>query len=88
VRWWGLARLRAWWLVAALAAVGIAMVAFGQVRSGGYLLAAALMVGAAVRAAVSHRAAGGIAVRRRWVDIVTLLGLAFAVATAFALVRL
>ena len=86
--WRRLRRLCVWWLVAGIAGLGVAVAAFGQLRSGGYLFASAFGLGAVLRAVLPRQGAGGLAVRRPWLDVVSLLGLAVAVAVAFALVRL
>jgi hypothetical protein len=88
VKWSRLRRLGPWWAVALCAAVGIGLAAAGLVRAGGYLVATALAVGAIVRALLPREPAGGIAVRRRWMDVAWLGGLAVTVFTAFTLVRL
>ncbi len=88
MRWRGLRRLGLWWPVALLGAVGLTVVATGQVRAGGYLFAAALALAAVLRAVASPPRAGGLRVRRRWIDVISLLGLAAVVVFAFAIVRL
>ena len=45
-------------------------------------------MGAVLRAVLPQEAAGGIAVRRRWLDVVALGGLAVTVFMAFTLVAL
>ncbi len=86
--WRGLRRLGPWWLAAALTGIGLLVVALGAVRPGGYLVAASFAVAAATRAVLPPPRSGGLRVRRTWVDVVSLLGLAVLVAVAFALVRL
>ena len=81
-------RLGLWWVVAIIAGVGLLVAGFGQVRPGGYLLAAACAVGGLLRAIRPLGRAGGLAVRRRSVDVVCWLGLGATVAVAFTLVRL
>ena len=86
--WRGLRRLGPWWLIAGVTAVGLLVVGLGAVRPGGYLIAGALALAALTRAVLPPVQAGGLRVRRRWVDVVGLLGLSVAVLVAFALVRL
>ncbi len=68
------------------AAAGVALCAVGLVRTGGYVLAMSLAMGAVLRAVLPREAAGGIAVRRRWLDVVSLGGLAVTIFLAFTLV--
>jgi len=70
------------------AAAGGGLCAVGLVRTGGYLVAMSLAMGAVLRAVLPRDAAGGIAVRRRWLDVVSLAGLSVAVFLAFTLVAL
>lgn len=88
MRWRRLRRLGPWWIVSGLATVGLAITPLGQARIGGYLIGLACIVGAVLRTVVSSRRAGGLRVRRRWVDAVTLAGLAALVLLAYTLVRL
>ena len=50
MKWSRLRRLGPWWAVAVIATAGIGLAAVGLIRVGGYVLAAALAVGAVVRA--------------------------------------
>ncbi len=88
MKWGRLRRLGSWWAVALTAAVGVSVCAAGGIRVGGYLLAAALAVGAVLRAFLPAEPAGGIVVRRRWLDVASLGALAVVVFAAFTLVRL
>ncbi|HRC13434.1 MAG TPA: DUF3017 domain-containing protein [Dermatophilaceae bacterium] len=81
-------RLGVWWVTAVFAGVGMVVILFGQLRLGGYLLAAGCAAGGMLRAIRPLGHAGGLAVRRRSVDVVLWLGLAGLVALAFTLVRL
>ncbi|MBK6440579.1 MAG: DUF3017 domain-containing protein [Candidatus Phosphoribacter baldrii] len=81
-------RLGVWWVTALLAGLGVVVIASGQLRAGGYLLAAGCAAGGMLRAIRPLGHAGGLAVRRRSVDVVLWLGLAGLVALAFTLVRL
>ncbi|GAA3664603.1 DUF3017 family protein [Yimella lutea] len=78
----------AWSLLAAGAVFSIAVLVLGDVRTGGYLLAATAAGGALLRLALPERLAGGIVVRRRGTDVLMYGLLAVALATVFSLVRL
>ncbi len=84
--WRGLGRLGPWWLVAAVGLTGLLFVGLHMVRLGGNLMGAALLLGAALRAVLPR--SGGLAVRRRWIDVMSLLALGTALLVAVALVRL
>ncbi|MGV1009322.1 MAG: DUF3017 domain-containing protein [Dermatophilaceae bacterium] len=88
MRWGRLRRLGPWWTMAFGAAAGVGLAAAGLIKTGGYLVALSLALGALMRLVMPREAAGGLAVRRRWIDVVSLGGLAVLVATAFALVWL
>jgi hypothetical protein len=81
-------RLGLWWVVAVISGAGLAVAGLGQIRPGGYLMAAGCAAGGMLRAIRPLGKAGGLAVRRRSVDVVCWLGLAVLVAVAFTLVRL
>ena len=68
-------RLGVWWFVALGLGAGLLLVLAGHLRIGGYVAAAALVVGAGLRLVLPQASAGGLAVRRRLVDVVILLGL-------------
>lgn len=77
-----------WWLVAAVAAGGLALIAFGpRLRLGGLVIAAALVLGAFLRSILPVPRGGGLEVRKRWLDVLTLLVLAALVFAAFFFVR-
>ena len=78
-------RLGVWWVVAVGLGVGLLLVLLGSLRSGGYVAAAALVVGGLLRLLLPQSRAGGLAVRRRLTDVVVLLGLG---AALFLTVRL
>jgi len=66
-----------WYLVAGLAAVGVLVMAFLDVRWGGRIMAGAFFIGALIRVvARPSRKAGGLNVRSRTLDVVILLTLA------------
>lgn len=80
-------RLGLWWVVGVIAGAGLLVVGLGQVRPGlpsGH----GLCCRGLLRAIRPLGRAGGLAVRRRSVDVVCWLGLGATVAVAFALVRL
>ncbi len=81
-------RLSWWWIVAAGAVAGLIVAAAGHIRAGGYILAAACLAGGVIRALRPLGRAGGLAIRRRSVDVVCWTGLGVVVAIAFTLVRL
>jgi len=80
-------RLGVWWVAAVITGAGLLVASLGQVRPGGYLIAAGCAAGGVLRATRPLGRAGGLAVRRRSVDVVCWLGLAVLVAVAFTLVR-
>ena len=78
-----------WYLVAGVAAVGVFVMAFADVRWGGRIMAAAFAVGALIRlVARPSRKAGGLNVRSRTLDVVILLALGVGVLIASATVNL
>ena len=88
-RWRRLRRLGLWYAVAAGSVFGLALSAWSpqSVRVGGYVVAASLALGGLLRAVRPQPRVGGLAVRRRWIDVISWVGLAVAVAVAFTLVR-
>jgi hypothetical protein len=81
-------RLGVWWVVALGLGAGLLLVFAGHVRSGGYVAAAALVVGALLRLVLPQAQAGGLAVRRRVTDVIILLGLGSALFLTVRLVDL
>ena len=78
-----------WYLVAAMAAVGVLVIAFLDVRWGGRIVAVAFFVGAVIRlVARPSRKAGGLNVRSRTLDVIILLALGLGVLIASATVNL
>jgi hypothetical protein len=78
-----------WYLVAGLAAVGVFVMAFADVRWGGRIMAGAFVIGALIRlVARPSRKAGGLNVRSRPLDVVILLALGIGVLIASATVNL
>ena len=77
-----------WYLVAGLAAAGVLVIAFLDVRWGGRIVAAAFLIGALIRlVARPSRKAGGLNVRSRTLDVVILLALGLGVLIASATVN-
>ena len=77
-----------WYLVAGLAAVGVLLMAFLDVRWGGRIMAVAFFLGALIRfVARPSRKAGGLTVRSRTLDVVILLTLGIGVLIASATVN-
>src|SRR4051794_25184486 len=78
-----------WYLVAGIAASGLLVMAFLDVRWGGRIMAAAFLVGALIRlVARPARKAGGLTVRSRTLDVVILLTLGLGVLIASATVNI
>ena len=78
-----------WYLVAGLAAAGVLVMAFADVRWGGRIAALAFVIGAVIRlVARPSRKAGGLNVRSRALDVVILLALGAGVLIASATVNL
>ena len=77
-----------WYLVAGLAAVGVLMMGFYDVRWGGRVMAVAFGIGAVIRlVARPARKAGGLNVRSRALDVIVLLTLGIGVLIASATVN-
>lgn len=77
-----------WLLLAGVLTAAVLAVAAGQVRWGGYLLAAAFAVMATVRLALPSRAVGAVAVRSRTTDVIGLGVVAVAAAVLTATLKL
>jgi hypothetical protein len=83
-----LQRLGLWWIVAAFTLVGMGVIVFGgRLRIGGFVIGLGLVVAAALRLVVREPHGGGIEIRSRIRDVVTLLVAAGLVFGAFFLVR-
>jgi hypothetical protein len=77
-----------WYLVAGMAAVGVLVIAFLDVRWGGRIVAVAFLIGAVIRlVARPSRKAGGLNVRSRALDVLILLALGLGVLIASATVN-
>jgi len=72
------ARFGALWLVAAALISGMAVIGFGHVRAGGFVLAGALVAAALLRLLLPRGRAGGLVVRSRLADVLFLLGMGLA----------
>jgi Protein of unknown function (DUF3017) len=72
------ARFGALWFVAAALISGLAVIAVGQVRLGGFIVAGAVSAAALVRLALPPARAGGLVVRSRTVDVLFMLVMAVA----------
>lgn len=77
-------RLGWWWAATPVLIGGIVLFATDHVRAAGYVMAAGLLLGAVLRLVLPAARSGGLAVRSRMVDVVsmTALGVALAVVTA------
>ena len=77
-------RLGWWWAATPAFAGGVVLFATDQVRLAGYAMASGLLLGALLRLVLPASRSGGLAVRSRMVDVVsmTALGVALAVITA------
>jgi predicted PurR-regulated permease PerM len=67
-------RVREWpiLLVLTVAATGLVIAALADFRTGSLVVAIALLLASALRIVLPQRDAGLLAVRRRWVDVLTL----------------
>ncbi len=66
------------WLIAAALISGMALIGFGYVRPGGYVVAGTLVAAALLRLMLPRARAGGLVVRSRATDVVFLLGMGLA----------
>ena len=69
------ARFGVLWLVALALMVGLALMGFGHVRPGGFVVAGTLVAAAMLRLTLPRGPAGGLVVRSRPADVVFLLGM-------------
>jgi hypothetical protein len=72
------ARFGALWLVAAALVTGVAVIGFGHVRWGGFVVAGAMSAAVLFRLMLPPARAGGLVVRSRSADVMFLLGMAVA----------
>ena len=88
MRFAGLRRLGLWWVIAALVVVGVGLIVFAsRLRLGGFVIGLGLLIAAVLRLLVKEPRGGGIEVRSRVRDVVTLVVAAALVFGAFFLVR-
>jgi hypothetical protein len=88
VRFAGLRRLGLWWVIAALVVIGVGLIVFAsRLRLGGFVIGLGLLIAAVLRLLVKEPRGGGIEVRSRVRDVVTLVVAAALVFGAFFLVR-
>ena len=69
--------MSAWWVVVLAGATGLGLLALDRLRWAVVALAISLWLGAAIRAVVPERTAGGLVVRSRAFDVVALVVLGF-----------
>ena len=83
-----LRRLGLWWVLGGFALAGLGLVVLGgRLRVGGFVIGVGLLVTAVLRVVVPEPHGGGIEVRSRLRDVVTLVLAAALVFGAFFLVR-
>jgi hypothetical protein len=75
-RWWRSQPLGLWWGLPIGLTVAVWLLVQGQVRLFGYVVAGTLAAAALVRLLLPRDAVGGLMVRSRFWDVVTLLALA------------
>lgn len=73
----------AWWVLAVACAAGLTVLATGSVRPGGYVVGAALLAAAGVRATVPSKLTPGLTVRHRAIDVGLYAGLGLATIAIF-----
>jgi hypothetical protein len=69
------ARFGALWLVAAALITGLAVIGFGYVRWGGFILAGTMFGAGLIRLALPSSRSAGLVVRSRLADVLFLLGM-------------
>lgn len=76
-------RLGWWWAAAPVLVVGLVLFWFDQVRAAGFTVAGGLLLAALLRLVLPAAKSGGLAVRSRAVDVLTMsvLGVGLAVIT-------
>ncbi|MDE9367112.1 DUF3017 domain-containing protein [Luteipulveratus sp. YIM 133132] len=77
-----------WWFLASGCAVAVTVMVVGPLRTGGYLLAAVLVLAALARLVLPGSLCAGVAVRSRFLDAVMYVALAAAIAVIFEQVKL
>ena len=81
-------RLGVWWVVAVGLGAGLLLVLLGSLRSGGYVAAAALVVGGLLRLLLPQSGPAAWPYAGRLTDVVVLLGLGSALFLTVRLVDL
>jgi hypothetical protein len=71
-------RLRWWWAMAPIVLAGVVLFATGHVRLAGFVVAGGVGFGALLRLVLPTARSGGLAVRSRGVDVLTMAVLAVA----------
>lgn len=88
MRWRPLRGLGLWWVVALFAVAGMVLITVGgRLRIGGFVMGLGLVVAAVLRLVVREPHGGGIEIRSRLRDILTMLLAAALIFAAFFLVR-
>jgi hypothetical protein len=77
-----------WWVATPVLLAGLAFFALDQVRLAGFVLAAGLGLAAVLRLVLPASRSGGLAVRSRAVDVLTMAGLGVALAVITAVLDL
>ena len=84
----GLRRLGVWWVIAGFVVAGLGLIVLGsRLRLGGFVIGLGLVLAAVLRVVIPPPKGGGLEVRSRVRDVVTLLLAAALVFAAFFLVR-
>ena len=84
----GLRRLGLWLVIAVFVVAGVALIVFAsRLRLGGFVIGVGLLIAAVLRLLVKEPRGGGIEIRSRARDVITLLVAAGLVFAAFFLVR-
>jgi hypothetical protein len=81
-------RLRWWWAMAPIVLAGVLWFGFDRVRLAGFVVAGGIGLGALLRLVLPTARSGGLAVRSRFVDVLTMAVLAVALAAITALLDL
>ena len=88
MRYAGLRRLGLWWVIAGFVIVGLGLIVVtGRLRLGGFVISLGLLIAAVIRLVVREPRSGGIEVRTKARDVLTLVVAAGLVFGAFFLVR-
>ena len=70
----GFRRLGLWWVIAVFVVAGVALIVFAsRLRLGGFVIGVGLLIAAALRLLVNEPHGGGIEVRTRIRDVITLV---------------